>query len=266
MKGLMHQRIQLAGSRISMAKIASWILFIMGISTGSLAASKTPDIILYTIDYPPYTIVSGNKVNGIDVDVVKAAFSEVSINAEIQAAPWKRILKNIEHGRVVGTISCSRRLDRETFMIFSDPISEILQVAVMSEQVDDRSINERIDLKAYSVLAVEGWGVEKELTNNQIEYSTTPSMDSGLNAVVYRGAGVFYTGELVTKYRARQLGLLDKIKIKRLDDVMPNKLHLCLSRDYPGNEQLLTEFNKGLKAIMENGRYQKIYDRYLLKK
>ena len=204
-----------------------------------------------------------NTISGIDVAVTRAAFAAVGIRANIVTAPWKRILKNLEHGYIAGTLSCSQRPDRETFILYSDKLSEAHQVAVMSVNTDDQQLRNFTDLNQYKVIAVEGWGIERELTQQGINHTTTPEMDSGIRSVVFRGIDVFYNGELTTLFRARQLGLLDDIKTKRFADKESSTFHLCLSKKYPGNDELLKQFNIGLAIIKASGEFDEIYSSYL---
>ncbi|WP_415884916.1 substrate-binding periplasmic protein [Neptuniibacter sp. QD37_6] len=224
-------------------------------------ASQT--VQLYTVDYPPYTMIDDKGViNGIDVEVTQAAFAAVGINADIQTAPWKRILKSIEYGRIAGTITCSKRAGRESYILFSDVLSEAHQVAVISADRNGSDINRFMDLAKVKVSVVDGWGIQKELIQAGIVHSAVPDIDSGIRSIIFRDIDVFYNGELATQHRAKLIGLQDKIKIKRLKSQTPQQYHLCLSNQYPEAEPLMDKFNEGLRLIKSNGQYQAIYDRY----
>ncbi len=230
----------------------------------SVVVAAEDVIELYAVDYPPYMIVSDvNNISGIDVDVTREAFAAVGITAKINTAPWKRVLKNLEHGRVLGALSCSKRPDRVSFMLFSDQVSEANQVAVMSKGLDDRKLVNFQDLSNFKVIAVEGWGIQRELVRKNIPHTTTAEMDNGIKSVVYRDIDVFYSGELTTLYRAGQLGIQDDIKIKRFTDKESSSFHLCLSKGYPDSQRLLQLFNTGLAKIKASGRFDAIYEQYL---
>lgn len=218
---------------------------------------------LFAIDYPPYMMVDDDGIRGIDVDVTIAAFAAVGIEATISTAPWKRILKNLEYGRIAGTLSCSMRPDRERFIAFSDPISEASQVMVFNRNTQLPAQLHFEDLKQYQVVAVEGWGIEKELTQSGIAHHTVPDISSGINAVVFRDVDIFYNGNLTTLYRARQMGLADKVSTQRFIGKPSTPFHLCMSKAFPGTPELLEKFNQGLQQLRDSGEYQKIYTRYL---
>jgi polar amino acid transport system substrate-binding protein len=208
-------------------------------------------------------IVEGDNFSGIDVEVTQAAFAKMGIKIKILSAPWKRVLKNLEHGRIAGALSCSKRSDRLSFIDYSDEISQANQVAVMSKTADDSPLENFDDLNKFKVIAVAGWGIQKELTRKGIVHETTQEIDNGIKSVVYRGIDVFYNGELTTLYRARQLNLLDKIKTKRFADKSSTSFHLCLSKNYTANNDLLEKFNIGLAKIKASGEVAAIQKKYL---
>jgi polar amino acid transport system substrate-binding protein len=241
------------------------ILAILASLAFSVFAEKKP-VELFVIDYPPYTMVNEQlQVSGIDVDVVTAAFTSMGVEIAFRTAPWKRIRKNLEHGYIAGYSSCARRAEREAYILFSDKVSEASQVAIMSLDADDSQLSHLMDLKHYRVTAIDGWSIQKELVKKGIDHVKAPDMDSGIRSVVFRDIDILYNGELTTLYRAQQLGLRDKIKIKRFADKQGAKFYLCLSKKYPGNVELLKKFNAGLKRIKASGEFDVIYDKYLLK-
>lgn len=219
---------------------------------------------LYVVDYPPYSIVPANgPISGIDVDVARAAFAEVGINADIQTAPWKRILKNITHGRIAGTITCSKRPGRETLIEYSDKLSEVTQVAIAKQSTKLEGLSYIQDLRNFSVTAVDGWGIQKELVRENIPHRIAPDAPGALNSVIFRDIDIFYNGELPTLFLARKMGLQGKIKTKKMEDKPSTPFFLCLSKKYPGSKDLINLFNQGLKQIKRNGIYDQIYSRYL---
>lgn len=237
--------------------------FVVGFFITSYVQAQEKPIELYVVNYPPYMIVEGDHFSGIDVEVTQAAFAKMGIKTKILAAPWKRILKNLEHGRIAGAITCSKNTNRLSFMDYSDEVSQANQVAVMSKTTDDSTLKSFEDLNKFKVVAVAGWGIQKELTRKGIAHDTTQEMDNGIKSVVYRGVDVFYNGELTTRYRARQLNLLDKIKTKRFADKDSTSFYLCLSKKFTANAGLLEKFNLGLAKIKASGEVAAIRKKYL---
>lgn len=246
---------------ISIQKILALVVMVM-LTRAVIAADETVE--LFAVDYPPYTIVNDQaEISGIDVDVVIAAFNSVGVDVKFSTAPWERIRKNLEHGYIAGYTSCAKRPARMAYILFSDRVSEANQVALMATNTDTRKLNNLTDLKHYKVTAIEGWAIQKELETKAIKHVTTPDMDSGIRAVLFRDIDIFYIGELTALYRAQQLGLKKKLKTKRFADKQKSEFYLCLSKEYPGNPELLKQFNTGLQRIKASGEFDAIYDKYL---
>ncbi|SER04474.1 amino acid ABC transporter substrate-binding protein, PAAT family [Amphritea atlantica] len=239
------------------------VLAVLLTSLSYVAAAGGHQLELYTVNFPPYTIIEPqNTIRGIDVEVVTAAFAAVGIEAIITEAPWKRILKNMEHGRVAGTLSCARNAPREKFMLFSEPISENIWGAVTSRDFDSHNLSHLSDIQGYEVIAVADWGQSQQLSQHNLRHSVTPDIDSGIRSVVYRNVDLFYNGKLPSLYHAQNLGLQDKIAFHRFEDIESTPLHLCLSRLYPDSQTLLEQFNSGLNKIKHSGEFDAIYKKY----
>lgn len=198
----------------------------------------------------------------MDIDVVSAAFEEVGQPVEFGVLPWKRIMKLMQISEIAGGMSCSWRENRQSYMLFSDHISVIRQAAISKNTLDTSKIKTLSDLKNYSVTTISGWGIADQLTNHQVEYIASKDIRSALVNVLHRGTDALYASEIPTRYSAKKMGEQDNIKATYLDDVPPTNLHLCVSKGYPNSENIVTEFNRGLKIIKENGKYQKIQAEY----
>ena len=156
-----------------------------------------------------------------------AAFKAVGIPVKISTAPWKRVLKNLQHGRIAGSLSCSKRPDRDSFITYSDPVSEANQAMIINR---DTTLPDKMtftDMKPFRVVAVEGWGIQKELARAGIPHETVPDIESGINAVVFRGVDIFYNGELTSLFQAQQSGLHSKIRAQRFVGKPSTPFHLC---------------------------------------
>jgi len=239
------------------------VLAVLLTTLSGLAAADGNQVELYTVNFPPYTIIDPqNNIRGIDVEVVTAALAAVGIEARIAEAPWKRILKNIEHGRIAGTLSCAKNSIRETYMLFSEPISENVWGAVTARDFDTSNLVNFPDIQGYEVVAVADWAQSRQLSQHNLRHSVIPDIDSGIRSVLYRNIDLFYNGKLPTLYHARNLGLRDKIAFHQFEDIESTPLHLCLSKLYPDSQTLLEQFNTGLNKIKQSGEFDAIYKKY----
>lgn len=238
-------------------------LLFLGLILFSGSVLSKEGLVFYVVDYPPYMIVNEkNEVSGMDVDVVSAAFKESGQSVAFGVLPWKRVMKLMQVGEIAGGLSCSKRKGRETFMLFSDYISETRQAAITRNGMDTSKIKNLDDLKSHSVTTVSGWGTENMLRDRQIDYVESKDIRSGLVNVLHRGVDVLYGPEIPAKHSAKMMGDNTSIKATYLDDIPSNKLHLCISKGYPNSEEILESFNNGLAIIKQNGKYQEIQATY----
>lgn len=228
---------------------------------GSAIANE--GLVFYVVDYPPYMIVNEkNEVSGMDVDVVSAAFREVDQSVAFGVLPWKRVMKLMQVGEIAGGLSCSKRKGRESFMQFSDYISETRQAAITREGMDTSKIKNLDDLQNYSVTTISGWGTENKLRAHQIEYVESKDIRSGVVNILHRGVDVLYGPEIPSMHSAKMMGENNRIKATYLNDIPANKLHLCVSKGYPNSEEIVASFNRGLAIIKQNGKYKEIQATY----
>ena len=218
----------------------------------------------YVVDFPPYIIAPDEgDIHGIGIETTQAAFAKVGIETTFSLLPWKRIMKSMEHGSALGTVSCSRRPERSHYMLFSDELTISTRVAVSRKEIDTSGIQDLQDLRNYSVVSVEDWGMEQQLTAEAIPHEVTPTLESGIVAIRYRNIDILYASAYPSLHYAKNLGVRKDIKITPIASEPSVPLYLCLSKQYPESRTILEKFNTGLRMIKQDGTYQAIRAKYL---
>jgi polar amino acid transport system substrate-binding protein len=214
---------------------------------------------LYAVDYPPFVVVSRTGgISGSDVEIVKAAFQSQGIKVNIEVLPWVRITKLMQHGAIAGTFPCSKRSDRMDYMIFSDVLSTPWPAVIARKTRQLSDVHKLEDLRRYKVVSVLGWGVEKQLTENDIVHSSVLDIRTALANVIFRDVDAFYNTVDSSLPVARSMQVDKQLQIIYLNDIPKLNLHLCLSEHYPQSRLLLKTFNKGMQQIKEEGKYEAI--------
>lgn len=240
----------------------SWLLFIIcGFQMNAWAQTVT----LPVVDFPPYIMISesDNSISGMDIRVVEAAFKEVGIQTMFEKKPWRSIIQNMQAGKVLGTVTCSRRPERAPFMYFSDELSATSRAVISRVELDTHAIETIYDLADYQIISVEGWDMEQQLRSLNIPHQLAQNITQGLNSVVSGQTDLFYVSDYPALYQARILGIHKSLKVTNIVSEPLVPLHVCFSKHYPESRELLQEFNKGLQIIKRNGTYQTIRDEYL---
>ena len=227
--------------------------------------SQAESIEFSVVDYPPYILVDDttNSISGLDVEIVQAAFADQGVDVSFKTVPWKRIIKSMELGLIPGTVSCTKRPNRTDYMLFSEPLSIESRAVVSKTTLDTTSIYEFDDLAAYSLVAIDGWGMQKRLVQQRIPHQASPDLESALNAVRYRNVDLLYMAEYPARYAIKNLGAEQQLKVTLMAGEETLPLHLCVSREYPNAEHIIQTVNAGLEKISANGTLDEIRRKYL---
>lgn len=217
------------------------------------------------INFPPYVIISPmeNTISGMDARIVREAFAQRNIDVRYESRPWLSIMQGMQEGQTLGTISCSRRPERVSFMLFSDELGTSSRAVISRADLDTHHIENLYDLLDYKVVAVKGWDMEQQLLELNIPHRQISSMSEGLNAIVYGDSDLFYVSDYPAMHQARLQGFHKQLKVTNIVSEPLVPLHVCFSKQHPEARSLMQEFNQGLQAIKRNGIYQTIRNEYL---
>lgn len=81
-------------------------------------------VIIYSVkDYPPYSYVQNNELQGIYIDIVKEIDKQIKeFEIELKPIPWLRALKMLESGQAEAILDAWYRPVERPYMIYSMPI------------------------------------------------------------------------------------------------------------------------------------------------
>lgn len=217
------------------------------------------------INFPPYIIISPmeNTISGMDIRIVREAFAQRDIDVRFVSRPWLSIMQGMQSGNTLGTISCSRRPERASFMLFSNELGTTSRAVISRTDLDTHTIENVFDLLDYSVVAVKGWDMEQQLLALDIPHRQMNSMSEGLHAIAQGESDLFYVSDYPAMYQARLQGIHKQLKVTNIVSEPLVPLHVCFSKQHPEARALMQEFNEGLQTIKRNGTYQAIRNEYL---
>lgn len=236
---------------------------ILGLSP--FAFSEPGPISLAATNYPPYTIIQQfGTVGGVDAEIVKAAFSQQSLQISVSTPPWVRALKSVEHGKVDGLLSCTKNQQRSQFLYYSSPINQITRGLILKAshpQQDIRTLQQASHLK---IIAIRKWSTQTELESKGIKHTQVDTIPQALDMLLMRDFDAIYSGIESIEYYAKQADMGDKIRSHTLVSQPPKNLYLCLGKKTPNALTILKQFNAGLVTIKKNGQLDAILNKYKL--
>lgn len=235
--------------------------------------SQAEEIVLYTLHFPPYTIDSkevpsatpleyDDGLYGLDVDLIRAAYATQGVSVRYKIMPWTRVMRDVEAGLILGGISCHPVTSRESFSLFSDPVSRSSLALVTRRDFLSAGSHSLQELKNYKTLVVNGWAPMNILDANGIDYSLVNEDRQGLTLLLRRNHDVFMTGKESIAFEANVLGISDQLSLYDITGMEYKYYTVCFSRSYKDASMWRDKLNKGLEAIKQSGKSRAIYIRY----
>ena len=238
------------------------LLFSLSLITTAQAESSKP-LVIYAADFPPYEIANPKPggLRGFDVEVVEAAFARVGEQVEIRFLPWKRVVRLVKGGAAAAMLSCAHNRARESYYLFSDPISQATRTYAVSADYKGQMLTRVSDAKSMKVVVVSGYSTENELRSADVPYEAVVSDHVALNLLLYRNSDAFLTTKESLAWIAKEIGEDDKIRFFDLQQSRRD-YYLCFSKKWLGVEKLVERFNQGLGQIKSDGTLESIHAKY----
>ncbi len=216
---------------------------------------------LTTGEWPPYLSKEAPH-SGIAACIVTAAFAAAGIKTQFGWFPWKRAFQFAGREKWGGSIIWSRSPEREKDFLYSDPVIEVSDVFfhLKSYPFDWKSW---ADLKGIKIGVTTGYlygeAFQQAQNSGLIKVFRVTTDLQNLKKLLKKRIDVFVVAqdvgyELLRKHFSSQQAQLFTSHPKPVRPSMAN-LHLLLSKRNPDHKNLMAVFNKGLKEIKQNGKF-----------
>lgn len=253
-------RRQFIGFAGSAAAVMGLGLVGCGSSSSSDKSSKKYTIATDTVFAPFEFTDKKNKFVGIDVDLLAACMKVAGLDYELKPLGFDAAVAALESGQADGVIAgMSITPERKKKYDFSDPY---YNSAVCCAAAKDGDVAKLEDLSGKTVAAKTGtqsasWAESiKDKYGFKISYAKTSD-------VMYQGVkskqfAACFEDEPVMAYGIKQGNGMQMIGKEADKFATPYGFAVRKGK----NAELLKGFNKGLKKIKSNGKYDKIIDKY----
>jgi len=168
-------------------------------------------------------------------------------------------LSEAQNGSTVGILTCAHLVERENFILFSDPISTFTDGLFMRTGHEGPDIQQIEDVIGQPVASMAGYESLTELQRIGALPMKVPTTAIGLRMLAAGRFDYLHGAKEPTEYeisRENLSGLFDFIALDTQD------FHFCFSRKFPGVEDLAADFNKALADIRADGTYDAIHGKY----
>lgn len=257
-----------------MERVRQYWMACVGVVLGfSIIDAYAEEIVLHTVHIPPHIVDASivpppadfdntEAIYGLDAEMLRAAYATQGVSVRIVLTPWKRIMRDVEKGLILGAVSCRPVPARERFAIFSDHLSDSANTLVTRRGYLDGKMPTLALLKGYDVAAVNGWSQTNILDSADIGYASVTGLEQGLNVVLRRNFDVFMTERDSAIFAAKKLQIYEKLSFYDVVDVEIDHYTVCFSKLYPDAEKWRDVLNKGLEALNKNGKKDEIVKKY----
>lgn len=212
-------------------------------------------------DWYPYTAYRDGKVQGMSVDIVKAAFSASETPIELMPYPYSRCMQMAHDGQLAACFNTSpdSRIDSD-FLIPAEPLfsDDILLWANREGASNQQSAS----LAGRKVAVTIGYEYGPRLDDNQQVIRVPVRRDLSGFLMLQHGRVDF-----VAAYRGTAKELFHENpelqgRFVPVATLHRPKLYLSFSRHHPDATELLERFERGMRIIHGNGRYRQILDQW----
>lgn len=128
------------------------------------------ELVIYTEHFPPYNFQINNKIQGINIDLIKSACKNADIDCDFELYPWQRAYKKSLKTENAGLVSTAYTEERESLFQWVGPLVSGASCFYKLKARHDIVINEKNDLLNYSIglpwsdvyeEILKNWGFEK---------------------------------------------------------------------------------------------------------
>jgi len=208
--------------------------------------------------FPPYEYYDeGNKIVGIDVEIAEAIAKEMGLELRIEDMEFEAIITAVSTGKAdVGLAGMTVREDRLKSVNFSSSYATGIQVVIVKEDSDIKTIDDLVDKKIGVQLATTGDTYATEDFGDKNVEKYNKGNDAVLALVQGKVDAVIIDNEPAKSFVKANDGL----KILETEYAVEDYA-ACLRKD---NKELLDEFNAALDKLIADGTIQSIIDKYIV--
>jgi ABC-type amino acid transport substrate-binding protein len=208
------------------------------------------------LDYPPFSIVTPKgEADGFSVELLRAALKAVNLDVTFYVAPWDQIKQDLADGKIQVLPVVGRTPEREPIYDFTEPY--LTFYGAIFVRTGDTRIKIEKDLLDKEVVVMKGDNAEEYARRENIS-SRIVTIDTYEEAFTQLSQGKY---DAVVAQQRMGITLLKNLGIKnvvavdyRLDKFRQDFTFAVKE----GDANLLSELNKGLSIVMQDGTFDKL--------
>ncbi len=231
------------------------------------AESHAEELILTNGEWPPYTSETF-KHGGVLSRLCAEAFAEEGVNVEYEYFPWTRALDMARECDVDGSVAWRKTAEREKDFYFSDPVISEPMVFFhrLGPSFDWETLDDIGSLRVGVVLGYLHSELLKEaVRRNGGKIDFAPSEFLSFQKLIRGRVDVVPASMSVGHYILQTQFTPEMIREieQHPKSILSGGIHLVIPKSHKDGLELISRFNKGLRKLKADGRYQQYVEESL---
>ena len=218
--------------------------------SGKLTIATSPD-------FPPFESLEGDKVVGIEIDLLEMIAEKLGVELEINQMDFDSVLPGIQSGKFnVGVSGITVTEDRKKNADFTVPYFAAAQAIVV---LKDSPIKSKADLEGKKVSVQTGTTAEEYCMKNGYDVSAFQANNDALSALTSGKVDAW----VIDNETGIQMSETTNGKTVVLDEPMTTEPYSLAFKK--GSTSLVNEINSYVEGWLKDGTIEKIFEKYNVK-
>lgn len=244
--------------------VSCWIIVFFGFSANVQADDS---IEVTTGEWPPYTSESFLH-GGVLTRICTEAFALEGVDVRYSYFPWIRSMDELRSEHFAASLGWRKTPEREARFFFSDPLFEESEVFFYpkDKEFDWETLDDVANLRIGTTLGyASGEVLEPVVERGRGRLDMAPDEAMSFQKLVRGRVDVVPATASVGYYilQSKFLPGTAELITHHPRPILTGGLHLIVARDYPGGQELIERFNRGLARLRESGEYDRFMNESL---
>lgn len=231
----------------------------------TLAAAAAPLPLTTGNDYAPF-VHSQLPGGGLAAEVVRAAFDAQGQAVEVVSTSWQRAMEQAKEGKAAGTFPWFSTKERLADFLQSEPIYEIQEFA-FAKPDSKLDFSKPAQLAGSTMCLPTGWAAPPSLADlvasGKVKRAEARDASFCLRMVQSGRADYFVTDAGQGRESMKSAGIGDDALVMSKAVLATRALHLMVPRNAANGNELVEQFNTGLRTLKKSGKYDQIVQRFI---
>lgn len=215
--------------------------------SGKLTIATSPD-------FPPFESLEGDKVVGIEIDLLEMIAEKLGVELEINQMDFDSVLPGIQSGKFnIGVSGITVTEDRKKNADFTVPYFAAAQAIVV---LKDSPIKSKADLEGKKVSVQTGTTAEEYCMKNGYDVSAFQANNDALSALTSGKVDAW----VIDNETGIQMSETTNGKTVVLDEPMTTEPYSFAFKK--GSTSLVNEINSYVEGWLKDGTIEKLFEKY----